>query len=214
VKYEAMRLALAECAHVDEAAKIREKADKLLAYARMRDDHELEAWVAEIRIRAMQRCGELSLELDKAERARTDLHPNAGMQTKTQSLAAAGLSTSTAHRYAQLAGGPTPKGQQAAKAATETYFAASRERNAVPTLKGLQEVLSPASPRSLNLVVEQDPQKETKYRVHYLCPDFDEGVEAAAAVIDRAGRKKPRYAEFAQKLAREVRKLKGGQRMH
>jgi hypothetical protein len=42
--------------------------------------------------------GEISRELETAERARTDLLPNGGKQTKAKALADAGLSTSTASR--------------------------------------------------------------------------------------------------------------------
>ena len=48
------------------------------------------------------RIGELSRELETIERTRTDLHPASGKQTKTEALADAGLTTSTAHRYEQL----------------------------------------------------------------------------------------------------------------
>jgi ACT domain-containing protein len=50
------------------------------------------------------RIGELVRELDKAERARTDLHPDAGTQTKTHAIAEAGLSRTQAYRYQELAG--------------------------------------------------------------------------------------------------------------
>jgi hypothetical protein len=39
---------------------------------------------------AFRRIGELSRELEKAERQRTDLHPSGGKQTKTAALKAAG----------------------------------------------------------------------------------------------------------------------------
>jgi hypothetical protein len=59
-------------------------------------------------INAVSRIGELSRELETAERARTDLHPNDRKQTKEQALADAGISTSTAHDYEQqLAGDPS-----------------------------------------------------------------------------------------------------------
>jgi hypothetical protein len=50
-----------------------------------------------------KRIGETSLGLETAERSRTDLHPFDGMQTKTKALADAGITTSTANRYEQIA---------------------------------------------------------------------------------------------------------------
>jgi hypothetical protein len=52
-----------------------------------------------------QQGGEISRELETAERARTDLLPNGGKQTKAKALADAGISTSTANRFEELAAG-------------------------------------------------------------------------------------------------------------
>lgn len=66
VRYEAMRLAIQQCATIDEAADMRDKAAALAAYARQRDDTEVAVWFSEIRLRATIRIGELVRELDKA----------------------------------------------------------------------------------------------------------------------------------------------------
>ena len=50
VRYEQARTALAECARIDEASEIRDKASALAAYARQRDDRDLEVWVREIHL--------------------------------------------------------------------------------------------------------------------------------------------------------------------
>ena len=70
VRYEQARAALAECARIDEASDIRDKAAALAAYARQRDDRDLEVWVREIQLRACVRIGELSRELDQAKTLR------------------------------------------------------------------------------------------------------------------------------------------------
>jgi hypothetical protein len=65
----------------------------------------------EIRLRAIARIGQISRELEKAKFERDESgrpvssHLPAGgkMETKEQQLAAAGISTSTANRYQQLA---------------------------------------------------------------------------------------------------------------
>ena len=101
--YDAARTALALCASVDEVKAIRDKAKAIDLYARQRDDKEMASWVCEIHLRACVRIGELSCGLETKERARTDLHPTSGKQSKRATLAAAGISTSTAHRYEQMA---------------------------------------------------------------------------------------------------------------
>ena len=58
--------------------------------------------MSEIRLRAMTRIGELSLELEKAQGARTELLPTAGKKSKEKQLKVAGVSTSAAQRYEHL----------------------------------------------------------------------------------------------------------------
>jgi hypothetical protein len=73
---------------------------------------------AEIHLRAIRRIGELSRELEKAEPGGVgggSKIPPMG-SSKSETLAAAGISTSTAHRYEQLAGPIEEQAQQAANA--------------------------------------------------------------------------------------------------
>jgi hypothetical protein len=140
VRYEQARTALAECARIDEASEIRDKAAALAAYARQRDDRDLEVWVREIHLRACVRIGELSRELERAEPGGAgggSKFPAVGI-SKAQVLADAGISTSTAHRYEELAGGREEQAQAAGRAAMEAYFTRSRAEGAPPTMAGLR----------------------------------------------------------------------------
>ena len=67
IRYDAARMALAECARIYDAADIRDKATALAAYARQRDDKDMECWVPEIHLRACVRIGDLVRELDTAQ---------------------------------------------------------------------------------------------------------------------------------------------------
>jgi hypothetical protein len=152
IRYEQARSALAECARIDEASEIRDKAAALAAYARQRDDRDLEVWVREIHLRACVRIGELSRDIEAAERRRGEhgrLLPTDGNQvTKAQALAEAGLSTTAAARYeevagvsatvAAMAGDRAGQAEAAGKAAMEAYFAQSRAERAPPTMAGLR----------------------------------------------------------------------------
>jgi hypothetical protein len=73
---------------------------EFLDYAEQRDDPELDRWMSEIRLRAIAQIGKISRELEKAKN-RSAL-PTSG-KSKEKQLAAAGLSTSTANCYEQLA---------------------------------------------------------------------------------------------------------------
>ena len=76
----------------------------------MRDDADMEVWVSDIKLRAGIRIGELSLQLDKAKPGGAIAGKKGGSKipslgsSKTDVLADAGISTSTANRYEELAG--------------------------------------------------------------------------------------------------------------
>lgn len=106
VRYDQARHALAQCECIDEAKDWSDKAAALAAYARQADDPELESLARRIRARAFRRMGEISRELEKHERVRTDLRPSTGTQTKSAVLAKAGISTSQAHRAEKVAAIP------------------------------------------------------------------------------------------------------------
>lgn len=100
VHYNAARTALSTACTIDDAKQIRDKAEALKAYARQRSDVEMERWVAEIKLRATVRIGELSSELDGAKNQHA--LPNGG-KSKSNVLKEAGISTSAAQRAEQLA---------------------------------------------------------------------------------------------------------------
>lgn len=62
IKYEAARLALAECKTFDEAKSWVDKAEAMRAYGRIAKDKTMEVDAAEIRLRAERRLGEMLIE--------------------------------------------------------------------------------------------------------------------------------------------------------
>jgi hypothetical protein len=77
----------------------------LQAYALIRDDKESQRKFGEIRLRACVRIGEISKELDKSKGGS---NPQSTLpidgKSKEQQLKEAGISTSSANRYEELAG--------------------------------------------------------------------------------------------------------------
>lgn len=119
--YDAARVALHEAKTVDDAKDIADKAEALRIYAHQRGDLEMETWVAEIKLRASVRIGELSKGLEKgAGRPRDEICPSSGKNFKRDALAKAGISPSAAHRCERLASIPPAK--------FERYIAEMKER--------------------------------------------------------------------------------------
>lgn len=130
VRYDEARTAVQAARDVDEAKAIRDKADALRAYARQANDSELALWVSEIQLRARRRIGELSAELDKVVTTgggKVGI-PSSG-KPKSEVLKSAGLSTSAAHRYEQLASVPEED--------FERVLAEKRERGQIATADDL-----------------------------------------------------------------------------
>ena len=129
-------------ARIDDAADIRDKAAALAAYARQRDDNDMECWVREIHLRACVRIGELVRELDTAEPGGATDGKRGGSTVQTDALskddviADAGLSRRSAYDYQALAGGRDERAQAAGKAASENYYAQSRAKSEPPTMAG------------------------------------------------------------------------------
>jgi myosin heavy subunit len=100
VKYDQARNALAACRNVDEIKDISDKSEAMRLYAKQANDPEMEQWAAEIKLRAQRAIGEISLGMEKQKNQ--SALPSGG-KSKTDALADAGISTSSANRYEQLA---------------------------------------------------------------------------------------------------------------
>jgi len=101
-------------------------------------------------LRACQRIGEISRELEKVETAGpSSVRIPASGKPKAQVLAEAGISTSTANRYEQLTGSSDEQGIVAGLAATEAYFAKARAEQKPPTMRGLEKAIDDALDETL-----------------------------------------------------------------
>jgi hypothetical protein len=136
VLYDGMRLAISKCAEVDEAAAIKNRAAQLEAYARVRDDAESQRKFAEIRLRACQRIGVLSAELEKAKNQHDAR--DSDVASKTETLTKAGVNIRTAERYEELAGGREQQAQDIALAAADSYFATTQAENEPVSMNGFK----------------------------------------------------------------------------
>jgi hypothetical protein len=135
IKYDQARQALAACRNVDDIKDIRDKSEAMRLYAKQANDTELEQWAAEIKLRAQRAIGEISRTLEKQQGNAGKL-PTGG-KFKTEALADAGISTSTANRYEQLAAIPD--------AAVEAFIAKSKDTGKPVSAKAVMAQLAPKS---------------------------------------------------------------------
>jgi len=75
IRYDAARKAIAAAHRVDEAKKIRDKAEAVRTYAKLAGDLDMQNMAAEIRIRAERRAGQLLLDMEKNPGTRGEGRP-------------------------------------------------------------------------------------------------------------------------------------------
>jgi hypothetical protein len=146
VLYDRMRLAVEQCAKVDEAKEIRDKAAALAHYAKQCDDSELDLWMSEIKLRAIAQIAKLTRELEKGKPGPDPKIGASGGEypDKTQQILAAGLKLRTAERYEQLAA-PTEELKPVFEAATEAYFQEQKSNGELATFEGLHGAIKKAA---------------------------------------------------------------------
>ncbi|MDQ1831957.1 hypothetical protein [Massilia scottii] len=155
VKYDQARLALAACRNVDDIKDIRDKSEAMRMYAKQANDTELEQWAAEIKLRAQRAIGEISAGLEKQKNQAA--LPSGG-KSKSEALKDAGISTSTAHRYEQLATIPLAdvealiaKHKDAGKPVSAKAVLATLAKPApVPAAAAAAAPVTPSEPPTLN----------------------------------------------------------------
>lgn len=105
VQWDAMRFAIEQARSIDEVKQIRDKAQALLAYAKQqRESHELQNSIAEIKIRAERRAGELLRETERAvPRGSNQFKEVLPDETHPPTLEDLGISRKQSHQWQKLA---------------------------------------------------------------------------------------------------------------
>lgn len=108
---EKARQFLAQSISVDEVRDVADKAKAVSLYLRSRNASiESQNDAAEIRLRAERRLGELTKDMDQAERGRPEKNsPKAREISKTENLKAAGIRSQDASKWERLADIPEKK---------------------------------------------------------------------------------------------------------
>jgi len=106
VKFEAVKQALAEARRIDEVKEVRDKAEALRLYVKQQGDGlEMQNDIAEIKLRAERRAGELLAERDKAKGHKFQPILNPGGSTmEPPALGDLGITKQQSHRWQLEAG--------------------------------------------------------------------------------------------------------------
>ena len=172
MQYDVARNALAEARTLDEVKNIADRAEAIRVYARQAKDPEMEISLAEIRLRALRRIGELSKELDTIRGEHLPNVPVSGSLSKTKVLADAGLSTSQAHRCEQVASIPEGKFEfliqqhrEQGKAITvdEIVRTVGRDVNRADRMAGIVKALEPLDSLGPFPLIYADPPWQYDY---------------------------------------------------
>lgn len=130
VRFEAARTALAEARSVDEVKDVRDKAEALRLYMRQAGHGlEMQNDVAEIKLRAERRAGDLLGEMEKHPPGPDRLQPATDLPP---TLAELGIETTQSHRWQREASVPEERFEQ--------YLATTREEGKELTSVGLLRI--------------------------------------------------------------------------
>jgi len=134
--YEAAKVALRDCAQIDECLAWANKAEALASYARQAHDDEMRKMADRIQARALKRCGELLREIEPSRGA--NQHIRAGALPKvTRTLAATNAGLSEHHRKTALrvANVPEAEFERAVESDQPPTVTALGERGKIPRVR-------------------------------------------------------------------------------
>jgi len=136
VLFNAAKTALARATEIDEVKDVRDKAQALQLYARQRgESHEMQNDIAEIKVRAERRCGELLTEMEKAKAGRpvnNRFHDGTNYERGAPTLADLGIAKAQSSRWQGIAKLP--------ERIFERHIAETKSNGAELTSAGLQRL--------------------------------------------------------------------------
>lgn len=159
VLWDSARTAIEQARSIDEVKDIRDRAEALRLYAKQAGETlEVQNSVAEIKIRAERRAGELLKDMDKAQGRRTDLLTSSQPVTmlgQPPTLSEVGITRMQSSRWQRMAEIPEPEFEEhiaRTKAANEELTSASVQRFAkdLERQERRAEILEAAAERPLD----------------------------------------------------------------
>lgn len=190
VRFDAARTALAEARSIDEVKAVRDKAEALRLYARQAGESlEMQNDIAEIKLRAERRAGELLRDMPKAVASGSNQHEERLRDaTEPPTLADLGIEKTQSHRWQAIADVPEPVFEQH----IETVKARGDELTSAGVLRIAKEQRREERRDENRALVESAaPITALTFPTIVLDPPWDWGDAGDA---DQFGRARPVYA--------------------
>ncbi len=168
--YEAAKVALANCASIDECQQWANKAEALASYAKQADDDTLRKQADRIQARAIRRCGELLKQFDGRGRP-SENSEGAHTISQREAAAQAGLSRHQQTAAVRVANVPANDFEQAV------------ESPAPPTVTRLADMGRRPAPRPVVDLKGRDPG-EFNRALHFIAEVEDYAAALANADLD------------------------------
>jgi hypothetical protein len=227
-RYDAARKAIASAYRVDEAKKIRDKAEAVRTYAKLAGDVQMQNMACEIRLRAERRAGQLLLDMEKnpgtrgAGRPRKDgtrFERSNTPTTKAPKLEDIGITKDQSSKWQRLA-------LQVDEATFEKALVQARERNGELTnaalLREIRDIVTPAGVMSepdVNVVageltrdIESASRKEKLETVVRLRNRLNPTI--SAKLISALKNAKTDFANFGAQLAANFTRFPANGKCH
>lgn len=188
VRFDAARVALAEARSIDEVKAIRDKAEALRLYARQAGESlEMQNDIAEIKLRAERRAGELLKEIERSQGGRPAGNTDQPGPSFRSEIDDAGIAATTAKRWQAIAGVPESVFEQH----IETVKARGDELTSAGVLRIAKEQKREERREENRALVETAaPIEVMTFPTIVLDPPWDWGDEGDA---DQLGRARPVY---------------------
>ena len=193
-RYDAMRTALVEAHRIDEVKDIRDKAEALRLYAKQAGEGlDSQNKLAEIKIRAERRCGELLGEMDRADVGRPEKTSHAVTIVSPPTLSDMGITRMQSSRWQAMASMP--------EEVFESHIA-----EVVNATEGIVELTSAGLLRVAQQIKREQRNEEMrlavplpgdKYRVWYADPPWSYGNSGVINDSDSYGRAARHYPSMS-----------------
>lgn len=188
-RYDSMRLAIMEAHSIDDVKEIRDKAEALRQYAKQAGESlENQNMIAEIKLRAERRAGELLRDTNRSEGGRPPKTPDSVsvVSEYRQVLEQAQLPERTAQRWQDIAAVPEP--------IFEAHILEVKAQNLELTSASMRRVAQEVKREAMRDQRQDAPElPESKYRVIYADPPWHYGNSGVITESDNYGRAARHY---------------------